>query len=107
MISPSLIAAIGIYRMLQVPQRASARDRRNGRKVIRRWRRTDGPFQRPRVPGIVTGSGSLEIRDDETCNEQENCDCLDERPDRNDKVQGIPTPPGLVGVDSPRHPENA
>src|SRR5271154_331492 len=63
----SLIAAIGIFRMLQVPQGAAALDCRNDRKVVRGRRRTDAPFQRPCVPGIVTGSGSLEIGNYEVC----------------------------------------
>src|ERR1700691_4121681 len=99
MISPSLIAAIGVFRMLQVPQGASARNRRNGRKVIRSRRRTDGPFQCPRVPRIVTGSGSLEIRNYEVCQKNNNRKCLNERADGYDEVQSIPTAPWLVGVD--------
>src|SRR3984957_5950707 len=103
----SLIAAIGIFRMLQGPQRAAARDWRNRRKVIGWGRRTDGPFQCPCVPGIVTGSGSLEIGNDEVCNKHENRDCLNKRADRNDEVQGVPTAPGLVGVDSTGHAQYA
>src|SRR5216684_3189923 len=107
MISPSLIAAIGVFRMLQVPQGAAARDRRNGRKVIRRWWRTDGPFQCPCVPRVVTGPGSLEIRNYEVCYEHENRDCLNERADSDDKVQGVPTAAGLIGVDPAWHAEQS
>src|ERR1700683_2896314 len=104
---PSLIAAIGVFRMLQVPQGASARNRRNGRKVIRSRRRTDGPFQCPRVPRIVTGSGSLEIRNYEVCQKHDNRKCLNERADGYDEVQSIPTAPWLVGVDPTGHPEHS
>src|SRR6202035_642878 len=97
LLSLSLIAAIGVFRMLQVPQGAAARDRRNGCKVIRRGRRTDGPFQCPRVPRVVTGSLSLEIGNYEVCQEHENRECLNERADSNDEVQSVPTAAGLVG----------
>src|ERR1700735_3507757 len=85
----SLIAAIGILPMLQVPQGTAALDCRNRRKVIGRGRRAGRPFQRPCIPGIVTGSSSLEIRNDEVCNENENRECLDKRADRNDEAKSI------------------
>src|SRR5580692_4029201 len=107
MISPSLITAIWIFRMLQVPQGAAACHCRNRRKVIGRGRRRCGPFQRPCVPRVVTGPGSLEIRNDEVGNEQENCEGLNERADCDEQVQGIPTTAGLIRVDSPWHPQNA
>src|SRR5580692_7066155 len=107
MISPSLIATIGVFRMLQVPQGAAARNRRNGGKVISWRRRTDGPFQCPCIPGIVTGPGSLDIRNYEVCQEHENCECLNKRTDSDDEVQGVPTATGLICVDPPWHPENA
>src|ERR1700733_15653562 len=95
MISSSLIVAIRIVRMLRVPERAAARHRRKRRKVIGWRRRRCGPFQCPCVPGIVTGSGALEIRNDEVRNEHENCECLDKRADRNYEVQSVPTTPRL------------
>src|ERR1700685_1488585 len=107
MISHSLIAAIGVFRMLQVPQGAAARDCRNRRKVIRWGRRADRPFQCPCIPRVVTGSGSLEIRNDEGRNEHENRERLNERADSDDEVQSIPTAPWLVSVDSAWHPQNA
>src|ERR1700693_5558334 len=67
MISPSLIAAVGIFGMLQVPQWTATRHCRNRCKVIRRRRGTDRPFQCPRVPRVVTGTDSLEIRNYEVC----------------------------------------
>src|SRR6202046_312156 len=103
----SLIAAMGILRSLQVPQGTAAPDCRNRRKVRVSGRRAGRPFQRPCIPGIVTGDGSLEIRNDEVCNENENRDCLDKRADRYDEVQTIPTPARLVGVDSTGHPEQS
>src|SRR5580704_11078682 len=103
MISPSLIAAIGIFRMLQVPQGAAARDGRNGRKVIRRGRRTGGPFQCPRVPRVVTGPVSLEIGNYEVCYKHENRDRLNERADADKQVQSVPAAARLVGVDTAQH----
>src|SRR5580698_795021 len=103
----SLVAAIGIFRMLQGPQRAAARNRRYGRKVIRRRRRTDGPFQCPRVPRVVTGPGSPEIRNYEVRQKHKNCECLDKCTDRDDEVQSVPTTARLVGVDPTGHAQNA
>src|SRR5262245_65613362 len=60
-----LVAAIRIFRMLQIPQRPTTRDGWDFGKVVGRRRRTDRPFERPRVPGIVAGFLALPVRDDQ------------------------------------------
>src|SRR3569833_357416 len=50
--SASLESGIGIFRMLQVPQRTAAGDLWISRKVIGRLRRRNRPFERPRIPRI-------------------------------------------------------
>ena len=45
---------IGIFRMRQIPQRSPAADWRHAVKIMRGRRRGRGPFQRPRLPRIVT-----------------------------------------------------
>ena len=56
-LAPSLVAAVRIFRMLQIPQRPPARDHRNRREVVGRRRRARRPFERPGVPRIVAGPG--------------------------------------------------
>src|ERR1700722_16702072 len=106
MISPSLIAAIGIFGMLQVPQGTAALDCRNGRKVIGWGRRTGGPFQCPCVPWIIAGLRSFEIRNDQVCYKYKDCNRLNKCADCDEQIQGVPTTARLIGVDPARHPEH-
>src|SRR5580658_710697 len=48
------------FGMLAVPQRPAAAHLGNLREILRQRRRRGGPFERPGVPGIVTGFGSEE-----------------------------------------------
>src|ERR1700756_1787695 len=107
MLSPSLIAAIGIFRMLQIPQRSTARNRGNGHKVVRRRRRTDGPFQRPCIPRIIARLHSFEIRNDQVCYKYKDRNRLNKCTDRDQQIQGVPTTAGLIRIDSSWHPQNA
>src|SRR5258708_28953236 len=60
-----LVLPIRVFRMLDIPKRPAALDFGNDRKVIsRRWRRCR-PFQRPRVPRIVSSRTSLNVRPDQ------------------------------------------
>src|SRR5262249_38748517 len=56
---PSLIAAVRIFRMLQIPQWPAACDYGDGRKIIRGRRGGNRPFESPRVPRIVPRLGAL------------------------------------------------
>src|SRR3954471_299476 len=103
----SLVTAIGIFRMFQIPQRAPAGDARNGWEVVsRRWR-TDGPFERPAVPWILAGPGALPVGDDQVCDEHQDADGLDERADRDDQVDSVPPTARFVGVDAARHAQQS
>src|SRR5262247_3430941 len=63
--SLSLVAAVRIFRMLQIPQRPATADCRDGRKVVcRRWG-AYRPFESPCVPGIIPCNLSLPIRNEE------------------------------------------
>src|SRR6202030_4358515 len=104
---PSLIAAVRIFWVLQVPQRSAARNSGDRSEVIFGGRRTYRPLQSPGIPGIVSGFCSLEVRNDQVQDKHQGGDSLDERTDGHEKVQGVPAAPWLVGVDAPRHPKQA
>src|ERR1051326_1260687 len=70
----SLVRAVRIFGMLQVPEWPAAGDHRDGRKVIGRRRRCYRPFQRPCVPRIVPRLIALPIGADEVPHENENRD---------------------------------
>src|SRR5262249_22116545 len=100
---PLLILPIRIFRVLQVPKWTTALYRRNHGKVIsRRWR-TGGPLQGPVIPGIVSGDLASEIRPDQVGGENQYACGLKYDADAHDQVQGVPTPAGFIGVNSPRH----
>src|SRR5207253_1041493 len=61
-LSPSLVAAVRVFRMFQIPQRTAAGDCRDGSKIVRRRRGAYGPFESPCVPGIIPCRVSLPIR---------------------------------------------
>src|SRR5262250_1165297 len=87
----SLVAAVRVFRMLQIPQRPAAGDCRDGRKVVcRRWG-AYGPFESPCVPGIIPCNVSLPIRNDEVRYKHQDGDALNECADRDGQVQRVPT----------------
>src|SRR5262245_7447622 len=67
----SLVAAVRIFRMLQVPERPPARDRRHGREVVGGRRRAHRPFERPGIPRISSRSGAFPVRNDQIRYEHE------------------------------------
>ena len=77
--------------MLQIPKRSPARDRRNRREVVCRWRRAHGPFECPGVPWVFTSAAALPIGKDQVRNEHQNADRLNERADRDRS-------PGMVSI---------
>ena len=93
--------------MLQVPQGTPALHRRNGRKVIDRWRRSGGPFERPRVPGIGPRDSALEIRPQQIENEAADRDSLKNNAAAYDQVPDSPAAVDLIGINPARHSENA
>src|SRR5882672_9416530 len=93
--------------MLQIPQWSAAGDYWDRGKVVDGGRRTYGPFKSPGVPGIVSRHGPFEVRNNQVRDKHSRCDALDECADSHEKVQRVPTAAGLVGVNAPRHPEQA
>ena len=93
--------------MFQVPQGTAARDLGDGSKVVRRRRRTYGPFKRPRVPRIIARPFPLEVRNNEICDENKHSDCLNESANTDDQVERVPPAAWLVGVDTARHPQQS
>src|SRR5262245_2916857 len=82
--SLSVVAAVRVFRMLQIPQRPAAGDCRDRSKVVcRRWG-AYGPFESPCVPGIIPCKSSLPIRNDEVRYKHQDGDALNECADRDD-----------------------
>src|SRR5213593_686348 len=106
-LSLSLVAAVRVFRMFQIPQRTAAGNCRNRSKVVRRWRGAYGPFESPCIPGIIPCRVSLPIRNDEVRYKHQNGDALNECADRDDQVHRVPTAARLVGVDAARHAEQS
>src|SRR5262245_38887463 len=87
----SLVSAVRIFRMLQIPQRPAAGDCRDGRKVVcRRWR-AYGPLESPCIPGVVPCKSPFPIRNNEVRHKHQYGDALNECADGDDQIQRIPT----------------
>src|ERR1700686_3705627 len=82
--SPLLVSAVRIFRMLLIPQRAAACDRRNRSEVVSRGRGVYRPFERPCIPWIVAGLCSLPVRNDKVADKQQNSYSPNKRPDCDD-----------------------
>src|SRR5262245_3129727 len=83
----SLVAAVRVFRMLQIPQRPATGDCRDGRKVVgRRWG-AYGPFESPCVPGIIPCKSPFPIRNNEVRYKHQDGDALNECADGDDQIQ--------------------
>src|SRR5580698_1444669 len=102
-----LVPPVWIFRMLQVPQRASALYLRRDREVVRGRRRIGRPFERPCIPGIAPGDFTAEVRPQQVADKNQDARGLKEHTDRHNEIPTVPAAPRLVGVDPARHPENA
>src|SRR5262245_50639593 len=102
-----LVAAVRIFRMLQIPQRPSAGHCRNGCKVVRGWWGAYRPLESPCVPGIIPRNISLPIRNDEVRYKHQNGNALNECADGYDEIQRVPTTARFVGVDATRHSQES
>src|SRR5215831_331262 len=103
----SFVAAVRIFRMLQIPQRPAAGDCWYGCKVVCGWRGAYGPFESPCVPGIIPCKSSLPKRNDKVRYKHENGDALNECADRYDQVQRVPPAARLVRIDAARHSQQS
>src|SRR6266446_137892 len=104
-LSGSFVEPVGIFRMLEVPQRPAALHDRNGGEVVLGGRRGHGPLERPRVPGVTARARPPEIRPREVDEEHEDARGLEGDADGDDQVPDVPAASWLVGVDPARHPE--
>src|SRR5258708_10619351 len=102
-----LVLPIGIFRMLEIPQRPSALHLRNGCEVVCWRRRSRGPLERPCIPGIASGKLTPKVRPKQVANEHHHARRLKEHANCHDEIPDVPAASRLVGVDSARHPENA
>src|SRR5271154_425534 len=98
---------IGVFRMLQVPERPTAPDLRDLREFVRRRRRAGGPLEGPRIPGIAPGQRTAEIRPQQVRNKKQHARGLKGYADSDNEIPDVPAAPRLVGIDSTRHPEHA
>src|SRR5215831_12355084 len=103
----SFVAAVRIFRMLQIPQWPAAGDCRDGCKVVCRWWRADGPFESPCVPGIIPCKSPLPIRNNEVRYKHQDGDALNQCADGDDQIQRVPTTARFVGVDAARHSQES
>src|SRR5208282_6403013 len=102
--SGSLVLPVRVFRMFQVPQRASAADDRGHREVVFGWWRSRGPFERPCIPGIIAGRVAGTERSQNVDYQYEHGDALHERSDRCDQVKRLQASTRLIGINAARHP---
>src|SRR5467141_3148438 len=60
-LSGSFVEPVGIFRVLEIPQRPAALHDRNGGEVVLGGRRGRGPLERPRVPGVAARARASEV----------------------------------------------
>src|SRR5262245_21575069 len=87
--SASFVSRVRIFGMLQVPQGAATLDHRERCEVVLRWWRGRGPFERPRIPGIVAGGFTGAERSHNVNHEYEHRDALYERTERCNQVKSL------------------
>src|SRR6202045_2766995 len=106
-LAPLLVLPVRIVRVLKVPERAAALHSWDAVEVVRgRWR-IGGPFESPRIPRIVAGGFTAEIRPDKVSQKDQDPRSLEKNSDGHDQVPRIPTAARFVGVDSSRHAQQA
>src|SRR5216684_322234 len=62
--APSFVMPVGIFGVLQIPERAPALHHRDRGKVVFGGRRGGRPLERPGIPGIAARAWPSEIRPD-------------------------------------------
>src|SRR5713226_3385246 len=105
--APSLVLPVRVFRVLKVPERATALNRWNDGEVVCRRRRTSGPFESPRIPGIVSSGFATVVGPEQVSQEDQDPGSLKKNPDGDNEVPGVPTTPRLVGVDPSRHAQQS
>jgi hypothetical protein len=102
-LSSSLVLPVRIFRVLDVPERAPAFDDGNSSEVVFHRRRTRGPLERPSIPGIISSGFAFEIRPEQISDEHSCAGDLKKHADCTDQVPDIPSAPGFIGINPPRH----
>src|SRR6267154_4362408 len=83
---PLLVFPVRIVRMLKIPKRAPALNRWNDGEVIGGRRRIRGPFESPRIPGIISGSFATVVGPEQVSQEDQNPGSLEENADGYNEV---------------------
>src|SRR5262249_4761929 len=84
-----------------------ALDGRDDREVICRRRRSRGPLQSPRVPGIAACCLATQVRPKQVEDQNQYPKSLQQRANGHNKIQGLPTPSRLVRINPARHSQEA
>src|SRR5207245_11464055 len=106
-VSPLFVIPVRISRMLKVPERATALDRRDGIEVVCRRRGIRGPLECAGIPRIATSGIAPEIGPEQVSQEDQNPGSLEENSDGHNDVPRVPTAPRFVGVDPSRHAQQS
>src|SRR5579864_4614579 len=89
-----------------VPERMPGYDSGDMHAAVGCRRRLSRPLQRVSVPWISPGEPAILETPEEIDKGEQNSECQNESPNRDQHVDAIPTKASLVGVDSARHAEH-
>src|ERR1051325_10122680 len=89
--------------MSEVPQRPAPVNRGDRFEVVFRRRRGGSPFQRPRIPWIITCGLARSVADDHIGEQHHYRDANDKSPDRGYQIHGAPSRTVWIGVNAPWH----
>src|SRR5580698_5397033 len=93
--------------MFEIPQRPAAADGRDHGVVVSGRRRACEPFERPRIPRIVSRQFASPAGPHDIDREHQNSKGLKDNADGYDQIPDIPAAARLVSVDASRHAEQA
>src|SRR6267378_1826836 len=77
-LAPLLVLPVRIVRMLKIPERAAALDGWDGIEVVCRRRRIRGPFERPRIPRIISSGFATVVGPEQVSQEDQDPSGLEE-----------------------------
>src|SRR5262249_25074710 len=103
----SLVLPVRVFRVFQIPKWARATDYGNALEVVLRRRRSRGPLERPRIPGVISRLFALARRPENVPCQTGNAGDLKHGSNGSDQIQDLPAPPGVVCVDASRHAQQS